>query len=42
MASTESFKGDGTNTSSTTLNGSVLAFPTGKDSASFYPHRPKE
>ncbi|MBR19980.1 MAG: hypothetical protein CMA64_07535 [Euryarchaeota archaeon] len=35
MASTESFKGDGTNTSSTTLNGSVLTFPTGKDSASF-------
>ena len=36
MASTESFVGGGTNTSSTVLNsGTALTFPTGKDSASF-------
>jgi hypothetical protein len=36
MASTQSFVGNGTDTSSTVLNGgTALSFPTGKDSASF-------
>ena len=36
MASTQSFVGNGTDTSSTVLNGgTALTFPTGKDSASF-------